>query len=179
MERAAKILVIGYGNPGRRDDGLGPALAAALEELALPDVTIDSDYQLSVEHAHAVAEHDVVVFIDAACEGPAPFSFRRLRPESSLSFSTHSVRAEAVLGLCEELFGRSVPGYVLAIRGYEFDKFGESLSDNARESFAAALAFMRPILRDRTFCESVTDADHAAAGAAPDNGNQRCKTENT
>ena len=40
--RAARVLVIGYGNPGRWDDGLGPALAAELGGLGLPNVTTSS-----------------------------------------------------------------------------------------------------------------------------------------
>ena len=72
----AKVLVIGYGNPGRLDDGLGPALAAAIESAAPAGVTVDADYQLTVEDAAAVAEHDVVVFADAAVDGPEPFYFR-------------------------------------------------------------------------------------------------------
>ena len=48
-----KVLLIGYGNPGRLDDGLGPALAAAVEKLAIPGVTVDADYQLNVEDAAA------------------------------------------------------------------------------------------------------------------------------
>ncbi len=31
-----RILLIGYGNPGRGDDGLGPLLAARIEALAIP-----------------------------------------------------------------------------------------------------------------------------------------------
>ena len=34
------MLLLGYGNPGRLDDGLGPALAAQVERLALPGVTV-------------------------------------------------------------------------------------------------------------------------------------------
>jgi len=72
MNDAATVLVIGYGNPGRRDDGLGPALAERLQELRLPGVDVDADYQLTVEDAAAAAEHDVVVFADAAQAGPEP-----------------------------------------------------------------------------------------------------------
>jgi DNA-binding response OmpR family regulator len=46
---ANRVLVIGYGNPGRLDDGLGPALAETLQRLDLPGVTVDADYQLTAE----------------------------------------------------------------------------------------------------------------------------------
>ena len=60
-----RILLIGYGNPGRADDGLGPALADRIEALDLPGLTVESDYQLSIEHAALAAGHDIVIFADA------------------------------------------------------------------------------------------------------------------
>jgi hypothetical protein len=72
-----RVLVIGYGNPGRADDGLGPALATALEALRIPGLTVESDYQLSIEHAAMAAEHDIVVFADADPLADGPFSLRR------------------------------------------------------------------------------------------------------
>ena len=44
-----QTLVIGYGNPGRRDDGLGPSFADILAAEGIPGVDVDSDYQLTVE----------------------------------------------------------------------------------------------------------------------------------
>jgi hydrogenase maturation protease len=147
MSDNGRILVLAYGNPGRRDDGLGPALAAALEDLHLPGVTIDSDYQLTVEHAADVAEHDVVVFADAACTGPEPFSFARIAPQAAVGFGTHSVSPAAVLALARDLFGRTPAAYVLGIRGYEFNAFGEGLSPRAQDNLAAARDLLPSILR--------------------------------
>lgn len=146
-----RILVIGYGNPGRLDDGLGPALAGQIEAMAIPDVTVDSDYQLVLEDAAVVAEHDVVVFIDASTNGPEPFSFEPVEPAATTSFSTHSLSAPAVLGYAHQLFGAKTRGFMLGIRGYAFNEFEERLSDQARSNLAAARAFIEPRLRDRDF----------------------------
>ena len=129
-----KILLIGYGNPGRLDDGLGPALAEAVAALGLPGVTVDSDYQLTVEDAAAAAENDVVIFADASVNGEEPFFFREIVAEGTLGFSSHSVDPEAVLAMAVDLFGAKTKGYALGIRGYQFDEFGERLSDKAREN---------------------------------------------
>jgi hydrogenase maturation protease len=161
-----KILILAYGNPGRRDDGLGPALAAALEGLHLPGVTVDVDYQLTVEDAAAVAAHDVVVFVDADRRGPQPFSFRRIEPQASLSFSSHSVSPQGVLGLAQDLFGAAPPGYLLGIRGYAFNEFGEGLSAQARTNLAAALELIKPLLREGTFSEGAALAGRVPAAAA-------------
>ncbi|MDD3375432.1 MAG: hydrogenase maturation protease [Candidatus Omnitrophica bacterium] len=147
----SKVLLIGYGNPGRLDDGLGPALAEAIEKLDLPDVTVDSDYQLTVEDAAAVAEHDVVIFADAAVDGQEPFFFQKIKPKSDVSFTTHSIEPEAVLALAHDLFQSKAEAYALGIRGYEFNDFGEKLSDKAQNNLLDAIKFIKSRLLEKKF----------------------------
>ena len=144
------ILAIGYGNPGRLDDGLGPAMAEALEALAIPGVEVQADYQLTVEDAAAVAEHEVVVFLDASMTGPETFSYVRVTTDESpgVGFTSHWLDPATLLGLARRLFSSRADGYVLAVRGYEFDDFGERLSVRARANLTAALAFLVPPLRE-------------------------------
>ena len=163
----AKVLVFGFGNPGRLDDGLGPALIVALERHELPGVTLDSDYQLTVEDAAAAAQHDFALFVDAACTGPEPFALTKLEPGDTLSFSSHSVSPDGVLALARDLFAARTEAYVLGIRGYEFNEFGERLSVRARDNLAAALEFIIPVIRDRTFSDGVLASAGAPAAKAP------------
>ena len=142
-----EILLIGYGNPGRGDDGLGPALAEAISAKALPGVRVDTGFQLNVEDAYAVLGHDVAVFADAATVGEEPFFFREIGPEDPASFSSHSVSPAGLLGLSKRLFGAKTRGFVLGIRGYEFDEFGAPISKRAQENLDAAIAFLEPRLR--------------------------------
>jgi hypothetical protein len=60
------VLVYGYGNPGRGDDGLGIALADAIERRALPGVTVQRNYQLNLEDALLLTEFEATVFVDAS-----------------------------------------------------------------------------------------------------------------
>lgn len=138
-----QVLLIGYGNPGRLDDGLGPALAEEIEKLDLPGVEVDSNYQLTVEDASAVAQHEIVVFADASVNCDEPFYFKQLEPKPAVSFSSHSVEPEAVLALSQELFGSLAKAYVLGIRGYEFNEFGEQLSEKAKANLKAATEFFK------------------------------------
>ena len=94
----AATLVLGWGNPGRGDDGLGPALAELLGEGAPAGVEVESDYQLQVEDAAEVAGSERVIFVDADRTGPEPFSCSRLAPATSASsFSSHSVSPGGLL----------------------------------------------------------------------------------
>ncbi len=145
------MLVIGYGNPGRLDDGLGPAVVEALEALAIEGVDYDADYQLVIDDAAEVARHKVVVFADAAEAGPEPFFFRPVEPKNDLGFSSHGCEPGQVMALAHELFKAETKGYVLGIRGYEFNEFREELSDRARANLAEAMEFLVETLRSRDF----------------------------
>ena len=150
----SKVLLIGFGNPGRRDDGLGPAVAAMAEQWDIQGLTVDANYQLAVEDAHEVSLHDVVIFADAAEKGPEPFFFQPVAGKPGMTFSSHAVEPEAVLGMAEEYFGRKVEAYMLGIRGYEFDEFGEGHSERAASNLEEALRFLEPVLRQRSFREA-------------------------
>lgn len=141
-----RILVLGYGNPGRGDDGLGPALAEALAAERLDGVTVDIDYQLTVEDSAAAAEHDVVIFADAARTGAAPFAMQPVEPDDRPTFSTHSETPAGVVALARTLFGARPQCYTLAIRGYAFDENCERLTSSARENLVAAIEFMKRLL---------------------------------
>ena len=138
-----KILVIGYGNPGRQDDGLGPALASAIEGLAIPGVDVDAGYQLDVEDALAVSQHDVVVLADADVSCDPPFRMERVQADRTLGFTSHSVPPGMLVAMAEDLFGGRAEAWILGIRGYRFDEFGEGLSEPARLNLDAAVAALR------------------------------------
>jgi len=142
---AQRILVIGYGNPGRRDDGLGPALAARLAALNSPNVTVESDYQLSIEHAELVARHDIVVFADAARDvaSDAPFYLRPVEPASDASCFSHHVSPQAVLQLAAKCFGAHPRGWLLGIRPQDLESFAEGLTPVAEANLTAALDAVR------------------------------------
>ena len=166
-----KVLVIGYGNPGRQDDGLGPALARFVEGLSLAGVTVDADYQLNVEDAAAVAEHDVVILADAAVAGPEPYAFIRIEPKPALSFTSHSLEPEALLAMARDLFGAQTRGYMLGIRGYNFNEFGETISGRARENLTSATDFIQAVLADRDFDRYAAEPEEMATlKAASSNG---------
>ena len=148
------VLLLGIGNPGRRDDGLGPALAERMEQLRLPFVTVDADYQLTVDDAADAAQHDVLIVADAAATGEEPYSFKPFAASAHLEFSSHSMEPGGVLGLCETAFGKKPDAFVLGIRGYEFDPLVEGLTEKAKENLEKAQRFLVRILEgDRAFSD--------------------------
>jgi hydrogenase maturation protease len=141
-----RILVIGYGNPGRQDDGLGPYVAEAIDALGMPGVTVETDYQLNIEHGAMLARQAIVLFVDASVNAPEPFRMERLRPAAEIAFTTHAISPAAVLAIAEDHFNAHPDAWALAVRGYEFE-FAEGLSPRARHNAGEALAFAEQQLR--------------------------------
>ena len=135
-----RVLVLGYGNPGRQDDGLGPAAALEIGGQGLPEVTAYDAYQLNIEDAADVAEHDVVWFIDAAKTGP-PFAVSALSPAVSVDFTSHIVRPETILAIAAQCYERTPQAFLLAIRGYTFE-FLEALTPGAARNLRLAMAVL-------------------------------------
>ncbi len=150
-----KILVICYGNPAREDDAIGPFIAERLENHSIGGITVDSDYQLTVEDAALVAEHDIVIFVDAAVEGTEPFYFIPVRAKREESFSSHSITPESVLGLAQDLFRADVQAFKMGIRGYSFDMFTERMTGRARMNADKAFEYLLRTLQTREFDRTV------------------------
>jgi hydrogenase maturation protease len=141
-----RVLVLGYGNPGRQDDGLGPAAVAQIESLGWPNLTAFDNYQLNIEDAMDVADHDVVWFVDAAKDGPSPYAVRELSPAPSIEFTSHLMRPEAILAIARQCYGATPRAFLLAIRGFEFE-FIEALTPGATDNLRAALAMLTDKIR--------------------------------
>ncbi len=136
------ILLVGYGNPLRRDDGLGPALVEALVGAgSAENMRTVICHQLTPEVAAEVADPAVtaVIFADAS-DLPDPQGevlVQSLEPGPDVSSAGHCSSPESVLLLAEHLYGRRPPAWLVALPGSDFG-FGEGLSSQGREVLAEA-----------------------------------------
>ena len=135
------LLLIGYGNAGRGDDGLGPAFAARIADAKLENCIVDIDYQLTVEHALQVADAETVVFVDAMIGSSAPYSFAQVQPDSTADIASHALLPEAVLALVDMLYGKAPKAFVLGISGESFGEVAEGLSEVAFANLGKAENF--------------------------------------
>jgi hydrogenase maturation protease len=149
METLIRTLVYGYGNPGRRDDGLGPALVEKIEkwiqENNIPDIDVDSNYQLNIEDAYNIQNYDIVIFADASFEDIGHFIIERVKPDDKAAFNTHSVSPGYVLGLCQKLYKKSPAVFLVHIKGYEFE-LQEGISDQAAGNLEIVYNFILNVL---------------------------------
>jgi hydrogenase maturation protease len=139
------ILIHGYGNPGRRDDGLGVVFSERMEAWArshqLAHIRTDCDYQLHIEDAASLAEVDEVYFVDASKSDIDSFRLSDVDPEPRPGFTGHSVTPGYVLYLCETLYGRRPACRLLEIRGTDWE-MGEGLSVEAARNLELAFEFL-------------------------------------
>ncbi len=150
--KTPRILLFGYGNPGRQDDGLGNEFIYQIERWiereGLKGIDTDSSYQLNIEDADAIAQKDIVVFIDASTENIADFLLTRVDPsDAHASFSMHSVSASFVLSLCQKLYNKYPLTFMLHIKGYEWE-LKEGLTPMAEKNLTRALDFIKSKIKN-------------------------------
>lgn len=136
------LLIIGYGNPLRGDDGVGPKVAEAVEELHLPDVHTLICHQLSPEHAEPIARARTVIFVDAAVDAPKDVQLRKLEPNETSQLMAHAADPRTMLALARDVFGHCPDAWWLTIPAEKLD-FGEEFSPAARSGFKVALEQIR------------------------------------
>ena len=154
-----RVLVYGYGNPGRQDDGLGEALVAKFEQAPLSNVDTDCNYQLNIEDAHTISEYDVAVFVDATLTEDINYSFFKVEPSLEITFTTHAMAPDSVLALCEDISEHVPKTYVLAIKGYEWE-FEQPMTSKAKQNLEDAYSFLVSLIERN----SIEAFDAAAEG---------------
>jgi hydrogenase maturation protease len=132
-------LIIGIGNCGRGDDGLGWAFLDRLQARGRYNGSMEYRYQLQIEDAERISRERGVLFVDAGI-GPLPggLQWRRCKPTCSSEFTSHALAPGVVLQLCQRYYGRSPQARLLVIEGREWG-LGADLSVVAERNLAAAL----------------------------------------
>ena len=128
--------IIGYGNPHRKDDGIGPYV---VEQLSADlgkgtGIALRSLHQLDPVLAEELQGAEVLILVDATVE-PLERGLRwtRVQPKQGLSAcDTHHLQPEGLAGLLESLYQRSPAMWLVSVEGKDFG-FGEGLSLEARE----------------------------------------------
>ncbi len=144
-----KILVYGYGNPGRQDDALGIRLAEEVEKWStdhhMGNVTTDTNYQLNLEDAANIAAYDIVIFADASREEIDEFCLDPLIPSEKSEFTMHAVSPAYVLHLCMQMFHRKPEAYLLHLRGYDWE-FMEEMTGKAKTNLDKAFGYIKAFI---------------------------------
>ena len=168
----AELLVIGYGNSLRRDDGVGPRVAEAVEELNLPGVRTLVCQLLTPEFADPIARARRVVFVDAAVNtgdkwqvtsdgktwqatngeksghptpDPGHVQWRKLAPGETSQLMAHAADPRTMLALARDVFGHAPEAWWLTIPALHLS-FGTDYSPAAEAGFHTAVAEIKKLV---------------------------------
>lgn len=122
-----RLLIIGYGNPLRSDDGAGWQIADQIAKLGGDSVKVFVVHQLTPELAEPISDVDFVVFIDASYEGqPGSWTCETIRPETNgpKTFSHHCTPVD-LLNYTSAVFNAKPRALLISVAGGSFGYGGE------------------------------------------------------
>ena len=147
------VLLYGYGNPGRQDDGLGNEFINRMKKWinkeGLQGFEFDSNYQLNIEDADVISDKELVIFVDASEEDIGDFCISKVTESSKMSFTTHAASPAFIVYLCKNLFKKSPVTLLLHIKGYGWE-FKEGLTKKAEENLEKAINYFKEKFRNPT-----------------------------
>jgi hydrogenase maturation protease len=144
----SNILILGYGNPDREDDGVawhilkrlaprfGYTQPADLAEGYLPAgklVDLFTALQLTPEMAEVISGYDRVCFVDAHTGNiPEDIAVKEVVQGFQASPFTHHMTPATCLSLAHTLHGKAPQAILVSIRGYQYE-FSQQLSQKTEE----------------------------------------------
>ena len=133
------ILVIGYGNTLRSDDGVGQHIAQEIAARSWPGVRSIIVHQLMPELAAEIAPSSLVIFVDAI-EGRAKEGVQVIDiiAAQSASAMTHHATPQGLMQLAHSLYGYCPRAMLVSVTGVNFE-LGEHLSTVALQNAEVAL----------------------------------------
>lgn len=141
------ILIVGYGNPLRCDDGVGWLAAEALSRsLPFPEIEIVIRHQLTPELADTLRYADLIFFIDAAQEGrPGELTCEPLTLQPGIVRS-HQLSPAGLLALAQQLYGATPRAFAVSLCGECFDH-GATLSATVEASLPKLTVLVENLIR--------------------------------
>jgi hydrogenase maturation protease len=144
-DRDAPALLIGYGNPLRRDDGVAWRVAAAVQDqIPAHHLRVVTTHQLTPELAEIIAAAPHVLLVDAAVDlPPGKLALRPVqaaqdpRPESA-----HHLHPATLLALARLLSPKAPAHLTLLTIGGEDFQHGEALSPAVEAAVPVAVALV-------------------------------------
>jgi len=143
----ADVLVIGYGNELRGDDGVGPRVARAVAAWNLPTVRAIDARQLTPEMAELLSLAQRAIFVDATMDNKERVTVEPVMPHECQASLGHISEPGWLLALTRQVFGYC-PNTVLVTIPVAKCSFGEGLSAQAEMAMTEALPMVAALIEN-------------------------------
>jgi hydrogenase maturation protease len=162
-----QLLLLGYGNPDREDDGVAWHILRALTlklGLAAPE-SYEDDFpeldrmdcafhlQLTPEMAEEISAFKYACFVDAHT-GNIPEPVRLIDVESEFQASpfTHHLTPQSLLSMCQTIYGKKPEAALLSVLGHRF-LFTRQLSEETARLVPEAVELIWDWMKARKILE--------------------------
>jgi hydrogenase maturation protease len=158
-----ELLILGYGNPDREDDGVAWHILRALtirlglippesyedEFPTSPQIDFAFHLQLTPEMAEDIAGYAYVCFVDAHT-GNISEAVRLIAVESEFQHSpfTHHLTPQSLMSMCETIYGKRPEAALLSVLGHRY-LFTRELSEETAALVPDAVALIWEWLKTR------------------------------
>lgn len=142
-----KVLVVGFGNTLRRDDGVGCLIAQEVAAWQLPDVAVREEPLLTPDLTLALVDAETAFFIDARPDRPpSDVQVEYVEPLTEASPAMiHASTPQFLLGLCRAIFGRCPSSWLVSVPAADFE-IGEGLSPFADSGKKQAILILKRLI---------------------------------
>ncbi|MGB5595128.1 MAG: hydrogenase maturation protease [Crocosphaera sp.] len=143
-----KILIIGYGNTLRGDDGVGYKIAEIIDQWNLDNITSIAVHQLTPDLAEKISQVDTVIFIDAIYVtdiNTAKIDIKPISINPQINNLGHHNNPEQLLSLTQAIYQNIPLAYWILIPAINFN-FSEEFSPITQKCVTLALEKIKTLL---------------------------------
>jgi hydrogenase maturation protease len=148
-----KILIVGYGNSLRGDDGLGPLIAQQIADRPEPAsvrIRVVRLPQLDISLVSDMKDADTVIFVDARHdEDENPVVVKSVTPQASVAFgghSTHCLGVDTLVTIIRDWYDTRQQCFLVMPKGYDFS-IGDNISFQGMQAADSAINKIDNLIR--------------------------------
>lgn len=153
-QRGPRIVIVGFGNPLRSDDGIGWRVAGEFQSrMNTSRIEAIACRQLMPEMAEKIRDAALVIFVDASVDGsPGESRHHRLRAKVSsdvLSHGptfSHGPTPAAFLALAADLYNAAPQAHLFTVCGKCFG-YGEGFSPEVARALPSVVAEIEDLVK--------------------------------
>ncbi|MEG3437195.1 hydrogenase maturation protease [Pannus brasiliensis CCIBt3594] len=139
------ILIIGYGNTLRNDDGVGVRVAEIIEGKNYPDTRVITAHQLTPELSEDIAGCDLVIFVDAVFSDRPEIQIENLESSGDWKNLGHAENPRSLLAFTRSIYQKTPIARGVYIPAVNCD-FGEELSEVTSKGMEGAIKAIGEII---------------------------------